>query len=679
MEFSKRDIERLIDLESLKLTEEDLVDVPSIRPHFFDADDEDPAKSLLRYMRDIKNVEFTGRHVFNYKLMPHQIPIIQSLYSKKFSLFLGARGFSKTTCLAFYALYMATFQQGVQIVLTGAGFRQAKLIIDAIEKIISNAPVLQSMFPGEGIKKISANDRSYYRIGASVITALPMGDGSTIRGQRAQIVIVDEFGDIQRDIFETVIRGFGVVSQNPNEEVRSRARIEVLKRLGVWSDELEEKERVASRGNQLIVAGTAKFQFNHFYEYYKNWKRIIESRGDLETLRTLNIDTEVDWRDYGIIRLPWKAAPPGYYQDAVIRDARQSMTELNFLMEYECVFPADSAGFFPMSLIRSCTTDNPIIPYECNEEIRFKPMKSGSDNCHYIYGIDPAHSEDSLAIVILEVHPTYRKIVHCWSINKTAFRERERSAGEDLNNYYAFCARKIRNLMKLFPTNILSIDAQGGGYSLMEALGDISKLEEGEFPILPIAEGHTLHPGKRIHPDEDKPGLHIVELVQFRDLKYTVAANTGLRKDFEDKALLLPYWDQAGIAVDCELNNLWVASKFDTYEDLCREIEEIKNELATIVITQTTTGADHWDTPEIKNVHAKKGRMRKDRYSALLMANYAARRMVRQADPERMPSIGVAVGVSNFTEETLRQLPAAQQPDWFSKGRAELLKLMGVV
>jgi len=44
-----------------------------------------------------------------------------------------------------------------------------------------------------------------------------------------------------------------------------------------------------------------------------------------------------------------------------------------------------------------------------------------------------------------------------------------------------------------------------------------------------------------------------------------------------------------------------------------------------IEIRQTSTGREHWDTPEVKIGTGRKERIRKDRYSSLLMANMAAR------------------------------------------------------
>jgi hypothetical protein len=67
-------------------------------------------------------------------------------------------------------------------------------------------------------------------------------------------------------------------------------------------------------------------------------------------------------------------------------------------------------------------------------------------------------------------------------------------------------------------------------------------------------------------------------------------------------------------------------------EDLFLEIEELKAELSTIIITQTVNGRDRWQTPEIKLPNSKKGYLRKDRFSALVMANMVSRTLARNPE-----------------------------------------------
>ena len=77
------------------------------------------------------------------------------------------------------------------------------------------------------------------------------------------------------------------------------------------------------------------------------------------------------------------------------------------------------------------------------------------------------------------------------------------------------------------------------------------------------------------------------------------------------------------------------------------EIEDLKSELATIVITVTQAGRERWDTPEIKLGTGKKGRMRKDRYSALVIANMIARSERFIIPPPAYESIGRVAGPSD--------------------------------
>jgi hypothetical protein len=113
-------------------------------------------------------------------------------------------------------------------------------------------------------------------------------------------------------------------------------------------------------------------------------------------------------------------------------------------------------------------------------------------------------------------------------------------------------------------------------------------------------------------------------MCNFAKYDWYCEANHGMRKDFEDKALLFPRFDPVTIGLSIEedkINN----RLYDTLEDCVMEIEELKNELSLIEMTKTQNGRDRWDTPEVKIGVGKKKRLRKDRYSSLLMANMAAR------------------------------------------------------
>jgi hypothetical protein len=159
-------------------------------------------------------------------------------------------------------------------------------------------------------------------------------------------------------------------------------------------------------------------------------------------------------------------------------------------------------------------------------------------------------------------------------------------------------------------------------------------------------------------------------MCHFARAEYTAEANHGLRKDFEDKVCLFPMNDTNILAVAME-DDQRVGRKYDTLEDAFMEIEELKEELATIVHTQTPgSNRDRWDTPEIKIAGSRKGRLRKDRYSALVMANYAARRLDRKPEPVVYENYGGFVGQIKGQGREGQFIVSA--PDWYSnpQGRA---------
>jgi len=470
-----------------------------------------------------------------------------------------------------------------------------------------------------------------------------MGDGSKIRGLRAHIIIADEFASISPDIYETVVAGFAAVSANPIQNVKEEAKKAAMKKEGIWNEEVEQLN--IQMGNQAIVSGTADYSFKHFAQYWRRYKVIIESKGEKNKLEEIfkgEVPDNFNWKDYSIIRMPYELIPKGFMDDKQVSRAKATIHTGIYNMEYAACFTADSDGFFRRSLIESCVVNdsNPIVFND--KPVIFDPMIKGNANAQYIYGIDPASENDNFSIIILEVHPTHSRIVYSWTTNRTNFKERQKTGLVKEYDFYGFCARKIRNLMKIFPCLYIGIDSQGGGIAIEESLHDPSKLEEGEILIWPVI-------------DYDKPkdtdsqeGLHILHLIQFAKADWTAQANHGLRKDFEDKVLLFPRFDNLslGLALDSEGKDILeyeLNPIYDSLSECILEIEELKNELTTIVMTQTSTGPnarDRWDTPEVKLLGGKKGRLRKDRYSALLIANMLARQLNKYLKPQEYEIIG---------------------------------------
>ena len=371
---------------------------------------------------------FICKHIFNVDILPVQALMIREMWHRKFPMLIASRGFGKSFVLSLYAMMRALLMPNRKIVVVGAAFRQSKVLFEYMDAIWRNSPILRDIVgPNGGPRKDV--DMCRMIIGKSTVTCLPLGDGSKIRGQRANDIIADEFASIPRAIFENVVAGFAAVSASPVENVRRLAAMKRAEELG--EDFVEPDEVDAAIGNQIILSGTAFYDFNHFAEYWKKWKQIIQSRGRPERLSEIfggeEIPNGFDWRQYSIIRIPFELLPPGFMDDAQVARSKATMHSGIYQMEYGACFSTDSNGFFKRSLIESCVAspENPIsLP---SGKVEFQAALRGADNRRYVYGIDPASEVDNFSIVVLEVNDDHRKVVHCWTTNRQQHKDKLKS------------------------------------------------------------------------------------------------------------------------------------------------------------------------------------------------------------------------------------------------------------
>lgn len=632
--------------------------------HRIKKDIENPDLHLLRLLRNPKYLGSTCKLLFNIELHPIQIAILQEFWNRPFPMYIASRGWGKSFLLGLYSVLRCMFYPGTKIVIVGSAFRQSKIIFEYMETIWRGSPILRSIFNGNDDGPRRDVDRCTIRLGDSWTIAVPMGDGSKIRGLRAHIIIADEFASISPDIYETVVSGFAAVSASPIQNVKEYAKKAAMSEAGLWNEELEALD--TKMGNQAIISGTADYSFKHFASYWRRYKAIIESKGNIRILEDLfkgEVPSNFNWKDYSIIRIPYELIPKGFMDDKQVSRAKATIHTGVYNMEYAACFTADSDGFFKRSLIENCVVNdsNPIVIN--TKPIIFDPITTGNSSFEYVYGIDPASEQDNFSIVVLEIHPDHSRIVYCWTTNRSNFKERQKTGLVKEYDFYGFCARKIRNLMKTFPCTRIGMDAQGGGVAIEEALHDPSKLEDGEHVIWPVIDYN------KPKETDNQAGLHMLELVQFAKADWTSQANHGLRKDLEDKVLLFPRFDSLtlGLALDKEGKDILGADLNPIYDSLSEcilEIEDLKSELTTIVMSQTSTGAggrDRWDTPEVKLPNGKRGRLRKDRYSSLVIANMLARQMNRTLQSVKYEVVG-----GNAKDVVGQKGNMYKGPEWFT-------------
>ena len=94
-------------------------------------DEKDAKYELHNFLRE--NITFTTNLISGVELFPFQHLAIKSMLETDYFLGIWSRGMSKSFSSAIYAFLDAIFNQGVQIGILAATFRQSKMIFEKIE------------------------------------------------------------------------------------------------------------------------------------------------------------------------------------------------------------------------------------------------------------------------------------------------------------------------------------------------------------------------------------------------------------------------------------------------------------------------------------------------------------------------------------------------------------------
>ena len=208
--------------------------------------EENEAKILLyKFLRD--NITFSTNLIAGVDLFPFQHMAIKSMFESDYFLGIWSRGMSKSWTTGIFAFMDAIMNQGVDIGILSKSFRQAKMIFKKIEDIAAKP---EAKYLSQCITRVSKqNDEWVMEIGSSSIRALPLGDGSKLRGFRFHRIIIDEMLLMPERIYNEVIVPFLSVVQNPKErEDLYNLETELIK-----EEKMKEEDRHVWPNNKLIM------------------------------------------------------------------------------------------------------------------------------------------------------------------------------------------------------------------------------------------------------------------------------------------------------------------------------------------------------------------------------------------------------------------------------------------
>ncbi len=503
------------------------------------------AADLIQFYR--KYPEIAAEDLLNIKLSSIQKVVLRSMWFRNYVMAIMCRGAGKTFLQAVLALLKAMLYPGHRVGLIAPTFRQSKLIFEECSRLYQRSPILRDACEK---KPTQQSDNCYIRFKSvagqpgSLVQAIPLGDGTKIRGSRFFTILLDEFPHIPPDIFNLVIRPMAATVADPMENVDRLERRQLLLEKGLITQEELDDE---GSSNQIIITSSGYFTFNHMYDLYKVYRDEMLKGNE----------------KYAAFRVPYKLLPPGFLDRDNVESARREMSSLEFRMEYEAAFIPDTDAFYKASLLEACSKTS------------FSTQVAGDPGKSYCLGIDPARSEDSFALAVVEIgHPA--KVVHALEIQKQPFPK---------------MAQTIEDLCTAFNVTHIYMDAQGGGM----AIADI------------LAENPTNHPaGPLLDPEEElsqlKSGRKILTLCNFSS-DFISESNFSALRLLEHRELLFPTLPQNKES-DSMIEESW------------QTIRDMKNQMQSIELTETPTGKHHFDVPK----GGGHGKQKKDLYTAFMLA-----------------------------------------------------------
>lgn len=552
-------------------------------------------------------------------IKPFQEIILKSWMRSDFSMFIAGRGLGKSWLCAVFCLLWALYNPNNRIVLISFAFRATRRILEQIEKFVNDedAIMLKSCFPKDMSRK---NDEWKWTLpNGSSILCVPLGDGTKIRGIRADSVIIDERNYVNNNILAEVVRPFLVSSNKMNEQMR----IDEIQNEMIANGEMDESERIFLEENTKVISlSSAGFQFE---DMYKDYQKYINSIMGLRAERKDDEDIDDSHIKYSVVRMGYKAAPDGFVNKKIIEDAQSGQfSQSMFDREYNAIFTPDSGGYFSAQKMKECTVESGLSP--CIELV-------GEPGGEYIVAIDPNLSSeeyaDHFAICILKIVTKNGKkiplVVHNYAV-----------AAANMQDHHLYLFWIFKNFNVVY----LTIDSSQGENEFITSAHNSKLFKDNKLELIEIQADFKKDNNPDIHKEiknSYNPSINRIVQKQPFTATFHKNANEQLQAAIDYKNIMFAGQLSANsVESDKYLDlNIDILTKnhpyfkdfsiFDFIEDQDRLMDMVKMECALIELKTNGLGSMRWDLPDNFRRSKSPDRVRRDNYSALLLGNYAFR------------------------------------------------------
>ena len=579
--------------------------------------DEDARYYLYKFLRN--NIAFTSELFLGVKLFPFQAMAVKGMMVSDYSMFVFSRGMSKTYSTAIYVLLECLLNPNANIGVIAGTFRQSKMIFQKMEDIL-NKP--EAKLAKEcGVKITKGTDQWTMKIGNSRAVALPLANGDRLRGFRFNRIVLDEFLTIPEKIFNEVILPFLGVVENPVE----REEMYNLETRLIEKGEMSDADRYVWPNNKLIILSSPSFKFEYMYKLFKKYETLILDK-EHETNYSEEYEEEEDQVTSDayrlIMQLSYDCAPKRLYDQNLLKQAKATMSEMQFMREFGAQFVDESDGYFRLSKMASCTIAD-------GESPAVEVVGNPSDE--YIMAFDPNwagnSSADHFAMHVFKVMKEEQKIclVHSYAVAGVSLKEHMRyflylithfniiGMCGDYNGGVQFVS--ACNESQMFKDKNINI-------GVIEV--DIEKPEQYHADIMDFKREYNIKTKK--YCILRKPTVNWIrnanEMLQGAiDHKRILFASRAVDSHFEDQRKKNLPIDT--LKWDIKITAASKGAKMIDFIDHQKSIIELtKAECANIEVTTNPQGSQAFNLPQNLKRQSGPHRARKDSYSALLLGNW---------------------------------------------------------
>lgn len=570
-------------------------------------EDEDEAKILLyKFLRE--NITFATSLISGVELFPFQHMAIKAMFETDYTLGVWSRGMSKSFTTGIYAFLDAILNQGVEIGILSKSFRQSKMIFKKIEDIAAKpeARLLSQCIT----HKSKSNDEWLLEIGQSRIRALPLGDGSKLRGFRFHRIIIDEFLLMPERIYNEVIVPFLSVVENPVE----REKMYQLETKLISEGKMKEDDRYQWPNNKLIALSSASYKFEYLYKLYEQFEMLINGSIKEEGNATRCI-----------MQFSYDCAPQKLYDENLILQSKATMSQSQFDREFGAIFTDDSSGYFKTSRMAACT-----IPDGDSPSVEV----AGDSDAKYIISFDPSWAEsessDDFAMHVYKLNDETQQgtLVHGYAL-----------PGTNLKHHIKYFHYLLQNF------NVVAIVGDyNGGVQFINACNESSLFSSSKIKIKMLSSDFDKPENYQEDLDLAKTEYSVKEKVYCILRKPTSSwirmANELLQASFDHKKIWfasraidddyhnqikkkIPIKDLKFInTAEVEAKQSDGAKMIDFVEHQSDIMNLTKAQCALIQIKTTAQGTQTFDLPDTLKRTTGPNKARKDSYSSLVLGNW---------------------------------------------------------